>query len=101
MQAGSLQGRKLAEQKAGRAESLRRSEQPFQPNGACGKREKTDRAGMGMEKRREPGDSGKSPGRMMGRAAVVLLAGGQGCGAYSGKIRHRSPCGGVQGSGVR
>ncbi len=29
---------------------------------------------MGMEKRREPGDSVKSPGRMMGRAAVVLLA---------------------------
>ena len=29
---------------------------------------------MGMEKRRESGDSVKSPGRMMGRAAVVLLA---------------------------
>ena len=29
---------------------------------------------MGMEKRRESGDSGKSPGRMMGRAAAVLLA---------------------------
>ena len=74
MQAGGLQGRKLAGKRAGRAESLRLSEQPFQPNGACGKREKTDRAGMGMEKRREPGDSGKSPGRMRGRAAVVLLA---------------------------
>ena len=69
MQAGGLTG-----QKAGRAESLRLSEQPFQPNGVCGKREKTDRAGMGMEKRRESGDSGKSPGRMRGRAAVVLLA---------------------------
>lgn len=29
---------------------------------------------MGMEERRESGDSGKSPGRMMGRAAAVLLA---------------------------
>ena len=29
---------------------------------------------MGMEKRRESGYSGKSPGRMRGRAAVVLLA---------------------------